>query len=162
MFNIASEIIRGERLACQPEKLRLRLMGIKMSTLKRHQSDEKSIQDKVTRYFNKHDENPSQSQLVIKEVDKNCDNIEKVTCPVCNQFHVCKTDDRSWLALLNSHIDNCLQQPEIMKASISCKDSAANSKEKVIKRRKQQRNRMHRVTGNRTLHNFWHTKDNFR
>ena len=133
-----------------------------MSTLKRHESDEKSVQDKVTRYFNKHNENSSQSHSVIKELDKNCDNIEKATCPVCIQFHVYKTDDRSWLASLNSHIDDCLQQPKITKTSMSCKDSAIISKEKVVKRRKQQHNRMHRVTGNRTLHNFWHTKDSFR
>ena len=64
MFNIASEIIRGERAACQPERLRLRLMGIKMSTLKRHQSDKKSVQDKVTRYFNKYDDRFTKRRLV--------------------------------------------------------------------------------------------------
>ncbi|EDV26438.1 uncharacterized protein TRIADDRAFT_22932 [Trichoplax adhaerens] len=202
MFNIASEVIRSERLACQPERLRLRLMGIKMSTLKRHESDEKSIQDTLTRYFNKYDENCSQSQSTIneasksfinieqhkldekskldkvtcyfskydenssqlqstmKEASKNCDNMEKVTCPVCDQFYVYKSDETSWLALLNSHIDTCLQQPETMKPSQSHNDSVGSSKGKGVKRRKLQHNRMQPTTGNKTLHNFWQAKDN--
>ncbi|XP_065916991.1 DNA polymerase kappa-like isoform X2 [Dysidea avara] len=111
LYKVASDLLRTEIQSCSPQPLRLRLMGVRVSSLSK-----KDIGKQTLDYYTQLSHEPEQqtSSVLTSANDHSVTTISgtessssSVTCPVCNKLVQCDND------LLNKHIDVCLNRQVI-------------------------------------------------
>ena len=172
----ARELLSKEIKSCEPNHLRLRLMGVRLSNFENLEIKD-SKQDKITNFLKKdvlykrenfetqcnaisskgsempQDNKPSEG---ISSTSETC---FEAVCPVCNQLQV--IDDLEYLEVFNKHVDVCLNATTIKEvlSEQTTQEKQTNSTQNSRGKRKQQssqatcnsQSKVKRVT----LEHFW-------
>ena len=165
IFNVAKEIIKLQMLACKPEKLNLRLLGVKVSEFGKK---EKTAQNKLDAFLSK----PRWAEMDKGTCDVNCTNIKSLVEKKRSDDSPCRLDVSECFAIcpvcqmpqkesiINFHIDSCLNKQAIRDIlSEDCRSDKPNEENAGGNARK--RNRANEMVVDKrskkkvTLQSFW-------
>ena len=165
IYNAAKEIIRNQMLACKPGKLRLRLLGVRVSEFGKK---EKVFQNNLDAFLSRPKViEPSKEDAVAASSVQEEPLFEKKSlsgkllvlseCDTCSICPVCQTPQKA--NNINSHIDSCLSKVAIKRIlSEDSKDrkfSSTNENESVKKRKATKEMADSRKSKKITLQSFW-------
>ena len=170
IYDVAKEIIKNQTLACKPKRLKLRLLGVRVSDFGEKQ---KQFQNKLDSFLSKTiqmeaDEsisakcNTNANSLVERKRHhdgSSCmpldDSNNNLICPVCQGPQ--KASE------INAHIDSCLNKQTIREIlSEDCKDDLKGNRKAQEKEGQSSRKRkaindlvVNKATKKKTLQSFW-------
>ena len=169
IFIVAKEIIKNQMLACKPEKLKLRLLGVRVSEFGKKG---KSSQNSLDAFLSKPEKVEMDKQACSasyvkveslnetkkvddKKIDDSCHSLNDIeTCQTCP---VCQVPQKA--SKINSHIDSCLNKQAIKQIlSEDCKGGGQKREsEEGNTRKRKGTNEMvlDKASKKMTLQSFW-------